>query len=73
MAAGINMACRCRPEAAAWPVAACRLARSASSQAAACPGVDIGGAYSGGQAGGNEPTPGSQVGRCWPAARAVCR
>ena len=45
MAAGISMACWSRPVAAAWAVAACRLARSASSQAAACPGVDSGGAH----------------------------
>ena len=61
------------PLAAASPAAACRLARSASSQAAACRGVDTGGALAGGRPGGAGPSPANHEGMCWPAARAVCR
>src|SRR6516164_6495790 len=40
MTAGMVMACWKRPQPAAYPTAACKLACSVSSQAAACPGVD---------------------------------
>ena len=71
IAAGINIACSRRPVAAAYPAAACRLGRSASIQAAACPAY-TGGALAGGWPGGAGLS-GVSEGMCWPAAAAVCR
>ena len=73
IAAGMAMACPGRPLAAAYPAAASRFARSASSQAAACPAVDSPGATAGGSPGGGRATAVFRVAMCWPAAAAVCR